>query len=184
LTVTGPRLSGSRTRVIVRLGEAATTGAATAEAAVDAVAPSPFASLCTVSITCCIGDKVGLGASCVSTVTDLMIGSNAAFTSGSAFDAAEAAESLSTAFACERSGVAKIGSGLLVASNAGWAFPPDAGTAVPVGTGGAVATPAFAVEVALEFACAVTAGSKANKLPGSDGVAPAVATGPLAASPA
>lgn len=40
-------------------------------AATGALSP---ANRCTVSITCCIGERVGLGMSCVSTETDLTIG--------------------------------------------------------------------------------------------------------------
>lgn len=73
--MTVPRLSGSNTKVMVRLDNADATGGVTA-AAVDAGDVFSDASLCTVSMTCCIGDKVGLGTSVDSTVTDLMIGAS------------------------------------------------------------------------------------------------------------
>lgn len=90
-TVTVPRLSGSSTSVIVRLVSAGVTAVASAAAvAVGTEEPSAVASLCTVSITCCMGDRVGLGVSCVSTVTDFMTGVKAVLGAASFWDVADA----------------------------------------------------------------------------------------------
>jgi len=75
LTVTVPKFSGSKTSVIVRVEPEETVVVAVGELDEVVEAPSSVsaASFCTVSITCCIGDRVGPGANWVSTETDLTI---------------------------------------------------------------------------------------------------------------
>ncbi len=168
VTVTVPRSSGSSTMVIARLDVGAWGGEAVAAALVCALAgsPSAVASFCTMSITCCIGDSVGAGASCVSTETDLTMEAIKAAVSSSRLDvlpevsppdavSPEAADVVAS-IAAEASGMGLAGS---AAGMPAWAAAPVA-EAVAADTVVAAETEAV-----------------------SDGVASAPATDPVAVVP-